>query len=127
MKPSPTLVMLSFATLASCASPLERCLTTAHRQVTTLERAIVTANGNLTRGYAIHKSREPIVVAKHCADKRGRRYRCDDVEYHAVETPVAIDLAEERQRRDALREDLIAARADAQRHSNQCFNSLPEG
>ncbi|MDA5558234.1 hypothetical protein [Shimia sp. MMG029] len=118
---------IALSTLAACATPLERCLNTANSRVTHLQSAIATADANISRGYALHSYEEAILVPKDCHDDDGRWYRCDEVEYHTVEVPVDIDLRAERTKRDALRRDLRAARADASRQSDQCFATFPEG
>lgn len=119
--------LCALSTLAACATPLERCLNTATSRVEHLQSAIDTADTNISRGYAIHRYQEPVVVPKDCHDEHGRWYRCDETEYHTVEVPVDIDIRAEREKRDGLRRDLHAARALATRQSDQCFATYPEG
>ncbi|MBO9406467.1 hypothetical protein J7399_03415 [Shimia sp. R9_1] len=121
------LALLTLYALAACATPLERCLNTANSRVTQLQNAVATAEGNISRGYAIHTYQEPVVVPKDCHDEHGRWYRCDETEYHTVEVPVDIDIRAEREKRDGLRRDLRAARTQAARQSDQCFAAYPEG
>jgi putative hemolysin len=121
------LCLIALAALTACATPLERCINTANSRVTQLQTAILTAENNIARGYAIHRYQEPVVVPKDCHDKHGRWYRCDETEYHTVEVPVDIDIRAEQEKRDRLRRDLRAARANATRQSDQCFATYPEG
>ncbi|MBO9478434.1 hypothetical protein J7382_12880 [Shimia sp. R11_0] len=120
------LILLTLSSIAACATPLERCLATSERSVKRIEHAIATADANIARGYAIHRYEEPIVVPKHCHDDKGRKYRCDETEYHTLEVPVEIDIWAERERRDELRDDLIYARGQVALQSQQCFASYPE-
>ncbi len=118
---------IALSALAACATPLERCLNTANGEVKHLQGAISTAEANISRGYALHRTQETIVVPKHCFTEKGRRYRCDETEYHTIEIPVDIDISAERAKRDRLRRDLRSARAAASRQSDQCFAAHPEG
>ena len=108
------------ATLAACATPLERCISTAQSEVQTLRRAIATAEGNITRGYAIHRSSASYTHYDTCYDKRDKPYSCPETRYRTVETPVEIDVAQQRQRLKALRRDLPAAEDRARVHAQHC-------
>ncbi len=112
--------LLGLTTLTACASPLERCITTAQSEVQTLHRAIAVAEGNITRGYAIHRSSESYTHYTTCYDKKDRPYSCPETRYRTVETPVEIDVAQQRQRLKALRRDLPAAEDRARAQARNC-------
>ncbi|MFY0662481.1 MAG: hypothetical protein JXR15_18455 [Shimia sp.] len=106
--------------LAACATPLERCISTAQSEVATLRRAITTAEGNITRGYAIHRSSDSYTYYDTCYDKKDRPYSCPETRYRTVETPVEVDVAQQRQRLKALRRDLPAAEDRVRVQARHC-------
>ncbi|MCH2068960.1 MAG: hypothetical protein MK208_17115 [Shimia sp.] len=112
--------LLGLTLLTACATPLERCISTAQSEVATLRRAITTAEDNITLGYAIHRSSESYTYYDTCYDKKDRPYSCPETRYRTVETPVEIDVAQQRQRLKALRRDLPAAEDRARMQAQHC-------
>ncbi|MEC8196262.1 MAG: hypothetical protein VX228_08085 [Pseudomonadota bacterium] len=114
------------ATLPACATPLEHCISSAQSEVKTLRRAIATAEGNITRGYAIHRSSESYTHYDTCYDKKERPYSCPETRYRTVETPIEIDVQQQRLRLKALRRDLPAAEDRARAQAQNCTALHPQ-
>lgn len=96
----PSLILLPLAVVAACASPLERCLSDANRQLNTLDRLIAVTQGNINRGFAIFETEDVRVVRRTCTDERDDgtefQFRCDRTETFTRREPVSINVAEER-------------------------------
>ncbi|MBE1292005.1 MAG: hypothetical protein GJ677_05885 [Rhodobacteraceae bacterium] len=120
--------VVGLTTLAACATPLERCISSAQSEVQTLRRAITTAEGNITRGYAIHRSSESYTHYDTCYDKKERPYSCPETRYRTVETPIEVDVQQQRLRLKALRRELPAAEDRARAQAQNCTAlHLPNG
>lgn len=124
VKPIGSLALI--LTLAACATPREQCITNASRALNDTLEAITVAEGNIARGYAIHRSREPYRVTETCYDSKDRPYACHSTHYRDVETPVSINVAEERRKRDELRASVPGLRASTDRAVAQCRAIHPE-
>lgn len=122
-----TLALLGLATLTACATPLEQCISAANQNVRAINAGIATAEGNISRGYAIHENTEQYISYGTCYNSLGQPYVCPETAYRTVETPVAIDVAEQRKRRDELRKLLPEAEERARRATAQCYQLHPEG
>ncbi|MGG7644882.1 hypothetical protein ACQ5SP_08775 [Rhodovulum sp. YNF3179] len=105
--------------LAACATPLERCVTQATRELRTVEGLIAETEANIARGYAIEEERVPYSYFTWCArgdvdeDGSGLVW-CRQTDFRLREKPVAIDMQAERRKLADLEEkrrDLAAAAA----------------
>ena len=112
--------------VAACATPQEQCINTASNQVQVLQNGIAKAQGNISRGHAIHKHREEYQVADICYDKEKKPYTCYDTEYRTIETPVSIDMNEERKKLADLKRRLPAAKRKMLTDINSCRVAYPE-
>ena len=121
-----TLTILALALLAACATPLQKCVNDAQRQHKALITAIATAQGNLDRGYAIHRQRVPYTYWGYCHNAYGHSYFCPKTRTRLVETPVRIDLDEERKKLTALKRQLPATQRRADDAIGQCHALYPE-
>lgn len=125
----PSLILLPLAVLAACASPLERCLSDANRQLNTLDRLIAVTQGNINRGYGIFETEDVRVVRRICRDEHDDgtefRYRCDRTETFTRREPVAINVGEERVKLRQLRERREIATRQAQAGAQQCIAAYP--
>lgn len=110
----------ALALLAACATPQEACISQARADVSTLEARIATARGNIERGYAIHRQSVPYTYVDTCFDDAGATYQCEQNATRIEETPVAIDVAEERAKLARLQARLPALSAEAQARIAQC-------
>ncbi len=122
-----TLAFLGLTTLAACATPLEQCIRSANQNVRAINAGIATAEGNISRGYAIHENTEQYISYGTCYDSDNNRYICPETAYRTVETPVPIDVSEQRKRRNELRKLLPEAEERARRAVQQCYQIHPEG
>lgn len=125
MQPICPAALLALTALAACATPLERCISTAQSEVHSLRRAITTAEGNISRGYAIHRSSESYTFYDTCYDKKDRPYSCPETRYRTIETPVEIDVAQQQQRLKSLRRDLPTAEDHARAQAQHCTAQHP--
>lgn len=118
------LTLAPLALLAACATPQERCIKQGASEETQLINRITETEGNIARGYAIHRQTVPETVFYTCDRvKDGKiigRYPCPETYYRTVETPVAIDIAEERRKLKTLKEVLPAASRRAAEAADQC-------
>ncbi len=120
------LALPALAILAACATPQEQCINTASSQVRNMQALISTTQGNIARGYAIHQSQEPYEAINTCYDKDKKPYTCFHTEYRTVETPVTIDVAEERRKLAQLKRRLPAERRKMDAAIANCRIQFPE-
>ena len=112
--------------VAACATPQEQCINTASNQVQILQNGIAKAQGNISRGYAIHKHREEYQVADICYDKEKKPYACFDTEYRTIETPVSIDVIQEHRKLADLKRRLPAAKRKMLTDVKSCRMAYPQ-
>ncbi len=112
--------------LAACTTPQEACIYDAQKELRTLQARIDTARGNIDRGYAIHRQVVPYTYAAICHTDAGEAYQCERNATRIQETPVSIDLGEERARLARLRAALPAARRAAEVRIAECRRVYPE-
>jgi hypothetical protein len=121
------LAALALLLLATACSPLQQCLYDAGREVKRLERLAEEARGNIERGYAIHRQTVAVPFVGVCPDQNGNPVPCQQVEYEEIETPVAINIAEERRKLAELERRLVQARRQSEAAIAQCHAQHPEG
>lgn len=116
------------ALLAGCASPLERCLAEAGREVAFLEEELAERRMNIARGYALH--REPVVdfVPGLCFSvSLGAYHACMEPVERLRETRRPINVGDERERIAQLERSLQRERAQRERARAQCVAQFPAG
>lgn len=105
MRPINFVLIAPFA-LAACASPYDRCVRQNSSDFLRLSAQIETTEGNISRGYAIHKQTVPETVWERCPRYHNGKitgYRiCPETYYREIETPVVISVPDERAKRDRL-------------------------
>ena len=106
--------------LAWCLSPLERCISQANRPAVATASAITETQGNIARGYAIHTQTVPYPIMYFCTPPGERAHYCTRQGYRTVETPVAINIDQERRKLASLRKILTRQKTEAQRATAQC-------
>lgn len=116
----------ALALLAACATPQEQCINTASNEVKTIRSGISATQGNISRGYAIHRHTETYQVAETCFDGNKKPYRCFETEYRTVETPVSVNVSEERRKLAALQKRLPAAMRQMKAGVANCRVQYPE-
>lgn len=116
----------TLALIAACATPQEQCINTASNEVRGMQKLISTTQGNISRGYAIHKHTETYQVPDICYDASKKPYRCFETEYRTIKTPVSIDVAEERRKLANLKKRLPAAARKMNAGVANCRVQFPE-
>ncbi len=117
---------IALAFLAACATPQEACISQAQSEVRSIRNQISTAEGNISRGYAIHRQTVPYTYVSVCYTEAGESYQCEETGTRVEETPVAIDIAQERIKLAELRARLPAAQRRADAQVEQCRLTYPE-
>ena len=119
-------ILPALAILAACATPQEQCINTASNEVRSIRKGISTAQGNVARGYAIYRSTQSYQVPDICYDSDEKPYRCFETEYRTIETPVTINVAEERRKLANLKKRLPAAMRQMNAGVASCRTQFPE-
>lgn len=111
--------------LGACATPREQCETAATKDYNVLLGAISVTQGNIARGYAVHKQTVPYTYASTCYYGTVA-YSCPQTGYRTQETPVAINVGEERRTLRALQSKVSAYKVRADEGIRQCAVQFPE-
>lgn len=115
----------AIALLAACATPQEACINRAYSEIRAVESRIAKTRSDIDRGYAVHRTREPITVLTECEREDGSTYPCERVRYETEETPVALDIAQERVKLRELEDRLEVLRDRLDRDLQQCRAAYP--
>ena len=127
-------VLTSLALLVGCSTPLERCIDGVNRDIRVLDRLIAESERDLARGYGTKEvivsdsryemCRPPIPPTdKHPGYPAYYCWR----DYDRSETrPVAIDLAEERQKLAGMKAKRSQLAAQAEPAIKACYVQYPE-
>lgn len=94
--------VMSVAVLAACASPQERCVADATKDLRVVNGLIAETRANLDRGYSIETVVEPRIGIAFCTGRRSNVVFCTESEQTLRDQPVAIDLGAEQQKLDGL-------------------------
>lgn len=125
-----SLTLPALAVLAACATPQERCIREGASEQTQLQRQITESEGNIARGYAIHRQTVPETVFHSCRRVKDGKvvgyYPCPETYYRTIETPVSIDTDDERRKLRRLKDALPAAQKRAAEAAAQCRVLYPE-
>ena len=105
MKQTILLILAPLLLLAGCATPRQACLSTASRDVATIDRLILETRTNLDRGFAVDRELYTGTRVDLCMGGGGGRHRhnvgwsyCMVPETRVVATPVAIDTTVEKRK-----------------------------
>ncbi|MBT2129876.1 hypothetical protein [Aliiroseovarius lamellibrachiae] len=120
-----TLVTL-LLTLAACATPQKQCIAKASKALRQAQRDVTRIEGNLARGYAIHRQTILVPTVEICTKPDGSTYSCIDHDHRTVETPVAIDVAEEKRKLSALKTLIRKEQPSVQKAAAACVAEFPE-
>jgi hypothetical protein len=123
----PIAALAALAVLAGCATPLERCVLRAEREVRVLTEELAERQGNVIRGYAIESRVVPQMGPAWCRDRYGRLYTCFDWvdTVQTVRRPVNVAL--ERERVALLERAIARERQVAEREIAACRAQYPQG
>ena len=127
---APSLVLLSALALSACQTPRESCISSASRELRTVDSLIRETQGNLSRGYAIVTEQRIDVDRRICEveleDGTERHYFCNDTDVVDVQRPVAIDLRAEQAKLDSLLERRVSLAAEREARVQACVATYPE-
>lgn len=118
---APVLLMV-----AACSTPLERCVDHATSEYDAHLAAISEAKGNIRRGYALHRETVPYTYPGRCHSKTLGTYTCPKTGYRTQETPVAIDVRQEKLKLAQLEKQVLPYRRAAQTGTARCRAQFPE-
>ena len=122
-KAIPLAVLLA---LAACATPQQQCIAKVSGEYKGLAAQAQVARDNIARGYAIHRQRVPYRVVGTCTNTLGEPYPCMQTRHRMQETPVAIDVAAERQKLAEIEARMAASKARTEAAVAQCRSAYPE-
>lgn len=117
--------VMTAALISGCSTPLEQCLNNAQSDWRAAAASISEIEGNIARGYAIHTQTVPYTYQGVCYSGT-LSYACPMTGYRTQETPVAVDVNQERQKLAALRKNLPNYKKQAAAASEQCRAAYPE-
>jgi len=113
-------VLVPALTLIGCATPQEQCINNATSHYRAVISEIADSQRNISRGYAVHTQSVPYVVQNICYNAYGYPYSCSQTLYRTQETPVAIDVVQERRKVAEYQRALPEIEATANNGASQC-------
>lgn len=122
----PVLAALAALVVLSACTEQDMCIYRNTQDLRAAESRIQELEGNVARGYAIHRTTEPYTYTGVCRDKDGKPYECTKTDFRTVEKPVSIDIADQRAQLAALRSQLPAFQEKASLARSQCAQLYPE-
>lgn len=121
-----SLSLAALGLVGACATPKEQCISQATLNLRTLNGLISETEGNISRGYAIHKQSVPYTYSGTCYNERLGAYACPKTGSRIQETPVPIDVSDQRKRLGSLKKQLPEAKRVAAHKVKQCEATYPE-
>ena len=109
--------------LAACATPAERCVIDATKELRRVEALIAETEGNLARGYAIDRTAERRPRLTFCTGTYRSQVGvsfCTEEDIVYRERPVAIDPQAERRKLSILADRRIALRRTSEQQIAAC-------
>ena len=125
--PKTLAALAALALLTACATPLERCVMGAEREIRLLQQELTERRVNLARGYAIERRIQPQMGPAWCRDPYGRVYRCIDWIDTVREFRRPINITTERERIALLERAIAREREIADRQIEACRARFAEG
>lgn len=123
----PAAALVALALLAGCATPLERCLMKAEREVRVLTEELAERTANVIRGYAIEHRIVPRMGPAWCRDPDGRLHTCFDWVETVQTIRRPVNVAVERERVAMLERAIARERRIAEQQIAACRAHFPEG
>jgi len=113
--------------LAACETPRQQCISTVSKDLRVIDRLITTTEGNIERGYAISRTREPDFRIQLCGSPHDNFLFCNSHSTRLVSRPVAIDLEEETRILASLKKRRAEMTQKVQLQIASCAAHYPEG
>ncbi len=122
----PLAALAALALLAGCATPLDRCIQRAEREIRFLEAEITERRVNIARGHAIERRIVPQMAPAWCRDPlTGRVYTCFDWVDTVREFRRPIHVPDEEERIAQLERAVARERAAAEPAIAACRARFP--
>ena len=125
-----TLALPILLSLAACATPQERCINSANRDLRVINGLISETRSNLTRGFALREVQEVTSVRTTCDGKTDEgvefTFECEKPETITTREPVAINLNAERAKLASLEERQLQLQSNQQAVIAQCRAQFPD-
>lgn len=122
--------LLPLLALAACATPREACISSAQRELRTVNSLIAQTQGNINRGYAIAEVQDVRTRRTRCTgtndDGSTFTFPCEETETIRRQVPVAIDVTAERAKLATLQEQKARLEPATQAAIQQCVALHPE-
>jgi hypothetical protein len=116
--------------LAACATPQERCIGGANRDLRVINGLITETRGNIARGFAIAEVQDIVSVTKTCTGETSEgvefTFDCQKPETVTRREPVAIDLNAEKAKLASLEERQLQLQSNQAAVIAQCRAQFPE-
>lgn len=121
-----TLSLAALGFVGACATPKEQCISEATLNLKTLNGLISETEGNIARGYAIHKQSVPYTYSGTCFNQIVGAYACPQTGSRIQETPVPIDVSDQRKKLVIFKKQLPEAERVAAHKVKHCEATYPE-
>jgi hypothetical protein len=123
-------LILPLLALAACATPRESCISSAQRELRTVDSLIAQTQGNINRGYAVAEVQDVRTRRTRCtgtnADGSTFTFPCEETDTVRRQVPVAINIAEERAKLASLQQQRERLAPATQAAIQQCVALHPE-
>ena len=120
-------VASALAILGACATPQERCVSQATKNVRVLDKLIGETRGNIARGFALKTESFVVNETQKCGQEAGKDVFCDVAVADERTVPVAIDLDDEQKKLDSLLTRRAGMAAAGKSAVASCQARFPEG
>jgi hypothetical protein len=114
------ITLSSVTALVGCATPQERCIRDATRELSTVNMLIAETQANIDRGYAILVETVPYTVYETCYFGVNRSYSCPRTYTKTVRTPTTIIESQERKKLADLQKRVPALEKESGTRIAQC-------
>lgn len=111
--------------LSGCATPQERCIGDAQREIRALDADLARVSANIARGFAVFEAEIPVSVRTECTRPDGTHYPCDRVRMETRTEAVPLDIEAEERKRDRLEARLADARSSLPDRIAACQRAFP--
>ncbi|WP_298938469.1 hypothetical protein [uncultured Ruegeria sp.] len=121
----PAVFSTAAIVLAACVTPYEQCVASIEAPMRNTMETIAFLEGNISRGYAIHSQKVPYLHTYACTVDAGRVEACQETRLRVEESPVAIDISEEKQKLSEAKARLEKQKLSVQSATAQCRKAYP--
>ena len=118
--------ILALLPLAACATPLERCIASATKELRVLSGLISSTQANINRGYAIVTENYFVTFEQVCGEVEDEKVYCDVPVAKSRDVPVAIDLNLEQAKLNSLLTKRAELADNAEAGIENCRIQYPE-